>query len=108
MTPLSTGHKNWSARMGSLQKKRAPYGALFDCVPGRGLFDLGFLEFHVFLGNRIIFSLGKLVSHRARILAGHIKEARIRARDELDLDGSGFCHGKPRNSSILRCSWPPN
>src|ERR1700731_1227478 len=62
----------------------------------RGLFDFAFAEFDVLFGNRIVFFLHQLVSHGARILAGDVVEARIRAGDKLYLDGGGLRHGKPQ------------
>src|SRR5215470_20449178 len=44
-----------------------------------GLFDFGFAEFDVLLGDRIVFLLDQFVGHRARILARHIVKAGVRA-----------------------------
>lgn len=57
------------------------------------LLDLGFLEFDMLFGNRIIFALRDLVGHRARIFLGHVEKARIGGRKQLDLDCCGFSHG---------------
>lgn len=54
--------------------------------------DLGFLEFNVFLCDRIVFPLGHLFCHRAAVLAGNIKEAGIGARKQFDFDGRSLGH----------------
>src|SRR5262249_33424112 len=59
------------------------------------LFDLRLAEFHVLLRDRVVFLLGELVGHGARILLGHVIEAGVRARHQLDLDGGGLRHDAP-------------
>src|SRR5262249_22812972 len=66
------------------------------------LLDLGLAELDVLLGDRIVFLLYQLVGHRARILLGHVVVAVVGARHELDLDGDGLGHDRPRNSGIAR------
>src|SRR5690242_15459594 len=56
------------------------------------LLDLRFAEFDVLLGDRVVLLLHELVGHRARILLGHVIEAGVGARHELDLDGGGLGH----------------
>src|SRR3954469_125140 len=58
-----------------------------------GLLDFRLAEFYVLLGDRIILLHDQLVDHGARILPGHIVEAGVGARNELDLDGGRFGHG---------------
>jgi hypothetical protein len=57
------------------------------------LLDLGFLEFDVLPGNRIVLRLGHLVCHRTAVLRGYVEETGISRRQQLDLDGRSFCHG---------------
>src|SRR6266540_3610932 len=61
--------------------------------------DLGFAELDVLLGDRIVFLLGELVGHGARVLLGHVVEAGVGARHELDLDGGRLGHDNPREIS---------
>jgi hypothetical protein len=57
------------------------------------LLDLSFAEFHVFLGDRIVFLLHHFLGLGTGILLGHIKVPGISARQELDLDHGRFGHG---------------
>src|SRR5215471_19531042 len=109
MTPLPTGHLRFAThkdtRKGNRCKGR-PLGALviggarwapLSLVAhwparARALLDLRLTELDVLLGDRIIFLLGELVGHGARVLARHIVEAGVGARHELDLDGDSFRH----------------
>src|SRR3954463_1694088 len=59
------------------------------------LLDLRLAEFDVLLGNRIVLLHDQLLGHGARILLGHIIEAGVGARHELDLDGGGPGHFEP-------------
>src|SRR5690606_16323198 len=67
--------------------KRRPKAAASALV-GQGLLDLGFLEFDVLLGNRIVFAERQLFGLRAAVLARHVEEAGIGGRQKLDLE---FC-----------------
>src|SRR5215208_1797796 len=78
------------------ETKRAPTGRPFLYSRQARLFDLGFAELNVLLGDRIVFLLGDLIGHRARVLLGHVVVAGVGARHELDFDGGGFRHDKPR------------
>src|SRR6187431_3132099 len=69
----------------------APLSAAHACA----LLDLAFAEFDVLLGDRIVLLHDQLVGHGARILLGHVVEAGIGARHELDLDGGRFGHREP-------------
>src|SRR5690606_13685526 len=59
----------------------------------RSLLDLRFLEFDVLANDRIVLLEAQLLGLGARVLLRHVIEAGIGGRDELDLDGIGFCHG---------------
>src|SRR5258707_15822217 len=70
--------------------KRAPRGAPFCVDPARpaqpagaprnrGSLDIGFAELDVLLGDLIVFPLGELVRHGARVLPRHIEEAGVGA-----------------------------
>src|SRR5262249_57685630 len=59
--------------------------------------DLGFAEFDVLLGDRIVFLLHQLVGHGARILARHVIEAGVGAGNHLHFDGGPFRHAEPRS-----------
>src|SRR6185503_21319145 len=59
------------------------------------LLDLGLAEFDVLLGDRIVLLHDQLLGHGARILLGHVVEAGVGARHELDLDGGRFGHREP-------------
>src|ERR1700674_1411761 len=63
-------------------------------VPRRALLDLRFLEVDVPARDRIVFPLGELVGHGARVLLGDVIEPGARARNELDLQGDGLGHGE--------------
>src|SRR5262249_8830873 len=67
-----------------------------ETCAGARLLDPGFAEFHVLLRDRIVFLLHQLGGHGARILLGHVIEAGVGARHELDLDGGGLGHDGPR------------
>src|SRR6185437_16322331 len=56
------------------------------------LLDLRLAIFDVLFRDRIVFFLGELVGHRARVLLGHIVVAGVGARNELDLQTDGFGH----------------
>src|SRR5258708_37511040 len=60
-------------------RPRRPFGMSSGPVPADlkrpSSLDLGFAELDVLLGDRIVFPLGELVGHGARVLAGHIVEA---------------------------------
>ena len=58
------------------------------------LLDLGFLEFDVLLRDRIVLGLGHLIRHRAAVLRGDVEEAGVSRREQLDLDGRCFRHGR--------------
>src|SRR6185312_2569327 len=63
-------------------------------LPARkeGLFDLGFLELDVLAYDGVVLGHRQLLGHRARILLRHVVETGVGSRDQLDLDGIGFCH----------------
>ena len=50
------------------------------------LLDLGFLELDVLARDWIVLPETQFFRLRARVLLGHVKKARVRAADELDLD----------------------
>ncbi len=56
------------------------------------LLDLGFLELDVLASDRIVLPKAQLLGLIARVLLGHIEKARVRAADELDLDGCRLGH----------------
>src|SRR5690606_3459951 len=56
------------------------------------LLDLGFLEFDVLADDGVVLLERQLFSLGASVLLGHVEEAGIGSRHELDLDGGGFCH----------------
>src|SRR5215467_8083602 len=101
MTPLPTGHLRSRGR-DRLPKRQTPEkttnakGArrapLSLVARARALLDLCLAELDVLLGDRIVFLLGQLVGHGARVLARDIVEAGVGARHELDLDGDSFRH----------------
>src|SRR6266576_1692677 len=68
---------------------------------GRSL-DLGFAELHVLLRDRVVLLLDQLLGHGARILSRDVIEAGVGAGDQLDFDGGGFRHGKPRSRCVAR------
>src|SRR3954451_5952568 len=70
-------------------------------VRGRAL-ALGFAEFDVLLGDRVVFLLHQLVRHGARIFSRDVIEAGVGTGDQLDFDGGGFLHGKPRSRCVTR------
>src|SRR5215469_917388 len=84
MKPLPTGH---------LPDLRPSLTRTLVCADETGLLDLGFAELDVLARDRIVFLLDQLVGLRARVLLGHVIEAGIGARYELDLDGGGLGHG---------------
>jgi hypothetical protein len=59
------------------------------------LLDLRFLEFDVLLDDRIILRLGHFFGHRAAVLGRDVEIARVGRRQQLDLDGGSFRHGRP-------------
>src|SRR6185369_636426 len=58
----------------------------------QALLDLRFLEFDVLAHLWIIFAHHHFLGLRARVLLGHIEEARVGGADELDLDGCRLGH----------------
>jgi hypothetical protein len=81
-----------------LKKKRAPdhaVGALRITGKRSILLDLRFLEFDVLPGDRVVLGLRHLFRHRTAVLGRDVEETRVGCRKQLDLDGSGFCHGRP-------------
>src|SRR5689334_7949551 len=57
-------------------------------------FDLRFLELDVLARTRVVLLEAQLLGLGARILLGHVKEARVRGADELDLDRCRLRHWK--------------
>src|SRR5262249_34381622 len=82
MTPLPAGHLFGL----EYQVKGAPAGAPLRFPGPRASLDFGFAELDVLLRDRVVLLLGELVGHGARILPGHVVEARVGAGHELDLD----------------------
>src|SRR5262249_9352083 len=75
MTPLPTGHLTLRAlgEPPNSQLNCAKYAGCRGCRPSEPpSLDLGFAEFDVLLGDRIVFLLHQLVGHGARILARHV------------------------------------
>src|SRR4030095_12920244 len=72
-----------------------------------GLLDLGFLELDVLARDRVVLSEAQLLGLGARILLGHIEEARVRAADELVLDGCRLAHRTIPNSQKKKSGLPP-
>src|SRR5215470_9321521 len=64
------------------------------------LLDLGFPEFNVLLGDRIVFLLYHFLGLGAGILLRDVEIAGIGARQELDLD-----HGRLGHRGSPRLSW---
>src|SRR5947209_6381578 len=85
--PMNPGSVNPAAR-----KSEPRFG-------GRSLFDLGFLELDVLAHFRVVFLEAQLLGLSARVLLGHIEEARIGAADELDLDRCRLGHRMSPNLS---------
>lgn len=56
------------------------------------LFDFGFFEFYVLLGNRIVFPLDHFFRHGTGILLGNVEVTRVSSADETDFDCCSFCH----------------
>src|SRR6201987_3214832 len=69
---------------------RAPFSQKYSAI----LLDLGFTELDMLARDRVVLLLDELVGHGARILLGDIIEAGVRRRNELDLDGDRFGHGR--------------
>ena len=63
-----------------------------DLKAAARLLDLGFLELDVLAHVRVVLPEAHLLGLRARVLLGHIEEARVGAADELDLDGCRLGH----------------
>src|SRR5204863_749701 len=59
--------------------------------------DLRFLELDVLAHLRVVLLEAQLFGLGARILLGHVEEARVGAADELDLDGCRLGHGSIPN-----------
>ena len=57
------------------------------------LLDLGFLEFDVLAGHRVILAEQELFGLGARVLLGDIIIASVGSGHELDLDGGRLGHG---------------
>jgi hypothetical protein len=58
----------------------------------QALFDLGFFEFDVLARDRIVFLEHEFLGLIARVLLGHVVEARAGGAYELDLLGDGLRH----------------
>src|SRR5437016_14559028 len=58
-----------------------------------GLLDLRLFELDVLAHLRVVLLEAQLFGLGARILLGHVEEARVGAADELDLDGCRLGHG---------------
>src|SRR6185295_3438892 len=56
--------------------------------------DLGFLELDVLARPRVVLLEAQLLGLGARVLLGHVKEARVGGADELDLDRCRLRHWK--------------
>src|SRR5262245_26901347 len=103
MTPLPAGHlpsvaeKDTGRPLGALVMRVASFAARSSA-----LLDLRLAELDVLLGDRIVFLLAELLGHGARVLAGHVVEAGVSARHELDLDGGGLRHGVNLVASVGR------
>jgi hypothetical protein len=77
------------------EKAHGRYGLRPSLRPqDQELLDLGFLEFDVLPGNRIVLRLGHLVGHRTAVLRRDVEEAGVSRRQQLDLDGRSFRHGR--------------
>ena len=61
-------------------------------TPSKRLLDLGFLELDVLARDRVVLAERHLLGLVARVLLGHIEEARVGGADELDLDGCRLGH----------------
>src|SRR5581483_7302213 len=99
MTPLSAGHlRETPAKSTGIRRrndKGRPNGRPLSLHAMRvRLLDLRLAEFDVLLGDRVILLLDQLVGHGARVLLGHVVEAGVGARHELDLDAGGLGHGE--------------
>src|SRR5262249_25553329 len=105
MTPLPTGH----LRCGRGKPPNSQLNcAKYERRPGRSAsgeatsLDLGFAEFDVLLGDRVVFLLHQLVGHGARIFARDVIEAGVGAGNQFHFDGGGLRHGEPRSRLIAR------
>jgi hypothetical protein len=58
------------------------------------LLDLSLFELDVLLGDWVVFAKRQLLGLCAAVLAGHVEEAGVGARQELDLDVGGFGHDR--------------
>ena len=58
------------------------------------LLDLGFLELDVLARDRVVLGLGHLFRHRAAVLLRYVEETGVSRREQLDLDGRCFRHGR--------------
>jgi len=77
-----------------LDTKTPPDGRRFLFAKGKPrLLDLGFLEFDVLLGDRVVLAERQLVGLGTAVLAGHVEETGVGGRQKLDLDVCGFGHG---------------
>ena len=64
-----------------------------DWAPApKALFNLGFLEFYVTAGNRIVFLQREFFRRVPRILLGHIEVSGVGGAHQTDFDGSGLSH----------------
>jgi len=74
------------------KQKRRPEGGVLHFMTETRLLDLGFLEFDMLLGDRVVLAERQLVGLGAAVLARHIEEAGVGGRKKLDLDVRGFGH----------------
>jgi hypothetical protein len=74
------------------EKAPNPFEAAPSHIQDQELLDLGFLEFDVLLGDRIILGLRHLVRHGTAVLRGDVEETCVSRRQQLDLDGRSFRH----------------
>src|ERR1700690_945417 len=77
------------------QTKRNPKAPSFPAAPGASSLDLGFLEFDVLAGDRIVFLEHELLRLGAGVLLGHVEIAGVGGRKQLDLERGGLGHGVP-------------
>jgi hypothetical protein len=80
--------------IGQKKRRRTLRSAPFETGTDQGLLDLGFLELDMLLGNRVVLGLRHLVRHRTAVLRRDVEETGVSRRQQLDLDGRSFRHGR--------------
>ncbi len=87
---VNSGPAPFCAKSNKKGLPEQPFKSIWCCQSR--LFDLGFLEFHMFANHRIIFAIMQLFGLGARILLGYVVIAGVCRAYEFDLDGGCFSH----------------